>query len=79
MSAPISLIFGTVFVMVLALVVWLKYGERVELDRHDDSAQSDRTDLMSRPHRPRALLTRLTTIRRVETPADATHHKKTPV
>ena len=51
MSFPMALIFGAVFLLVLVLVGWLKYGERVELDRHHDSAQSDRTDMLSKPQR----------------------------
>jgi len=79
MSSPSALIFGAVFLLVLLLVGWLKYGERVELDRHDDSAESDRTDLPSKLTRLKPLLTRFSTVGRGKTEADARHHEKTPV
>jgi hypothetical protein len=79
MSFFMALIFGAVFLLVLILVGWLKYGERVELDRHDDSAQSDRTDLLSKPQRRKPLFTRLSTVGRVKTQVDVTHHRKTPM
>jgi hypothetical protein len=78
MSSPMTLIFGAVFLLVLVLVGWLKYGERVELDRHDDSAQSDRTDLPYKPNRQRPLLTRLSTLGRVKTQLDVTQDTKSP-
>jgi hypothetical protein len=78
MSSSMVTIFGAVFLLVVLLVVWLKYGERVLLDRHDDSAQSDRTDLPHKPDR-QPLFTRLSTLGRVKTQADVTHDTKTPV
>jgi hypothetical protein len=72
-------IVGAVFLLVVLLVVWLKYGERVLLDRHDDSAQSDRTDFPQEPHRQKRLLTRVSTLGRVNTQVDPTHDRKTSV
>ena len=74
-----SMVFGAVFLLILLLVVWLKYGERVLLDRHDDSAQSDRTDLPQEPHRQKPLFIRLSTMGRVKTQVDVTHDTKTSV
>jgi hypothetical protein len=79
MSSLMVTVFGAVFLLVLLLVGWLKYGERVLLDRHDDGAQSDRTDFPQEPHPLKPLLTRLSTVRRVKTQVDVTHHKKTPL
>lgn len=79
MSPSMVTIFGAVFLLVVLLVVWLKYGERVLLDRHDDSAQSDRTDLPREPHRRKPLLTRLSTLGRVKTQVDVKHDRKTSV
>jgi hypothetical protein len=77
MSSSMVTIFGAVFLLVLLLVGWLKYGERVLLDRHDDSAQSDRTDLPHKPRRKKPLLTRLSTLGRVKTQVDVTHDTNT--
>jgi len=79
MSSSMVTIFGAVFLLVLLLVGWLKYGERVLLDRHDDGPQSDRTDFPNEPHRQRRLLTRLSILRRVKTQVDVTHDTKTSV
>ena len=78
MSSPMALIFGAVFLLVLVLVGWLKYGERVELDRHDDSAQSDRTDLPCKPHRQKPLLTLLSALVPVKTQLDVKQDTKSP-
>jgi hypothetical protein len=74
-----SMVFGAVFLLILLLVVWLKYGERVLLDRHDDSAESDRTDLPHLPHQQKPLLHRLSTLGRVKAQVDATQDTKTSV
>ena len=79
MSSSMVTIFGAVFLLVLLLVGWLKYGERVLLDRHDHGAQSDRTDLPHEPHRQKRLLTRLSILGRVKTQVDVTHDTKTSV
>jgi hypothetical protein len=78
MSSSMVTIFGAVFLLVLLLVGWLKYGERVLLDRHDDGAQSDRTDLPHKSNR-QPLLTRLSTLGRAKTQVDVTHDTKTSV
>jgi hypothetical protein len=78
MSSSMVPVFGAVFLLVLLLVGWLKYGERVLLDRHDDSAQSDRTDLPHKPDR-QPLLTRLSTLGRAKTQVDVTHDTKNSV
>jgi hypothetical protein len=79
MSSSMVPVFSAVFLLVLLLVGWLKYGERVLLDRHDDSARSDRTDLPHKPQRQKPLLARLSTLGRVKTQVDVTPDTKTSV
>jgi hypothetical protein len=50
MALPSMSFFGIVFLLVFALIAWLKYREHLHAHRHEHGRHSDRHDLLPHGH-----------------------------